>query len=85
MIIRKILFFISFVINSSLSNSGNMYVIKTNGTTIIGKKLNTVFDKKPYAAFWKIPYAQRPVHKLRFQVGFYHSSIKIVIQYINIL
>nr|XP_049701303.1 juvenile hormone esterase [Helicoverpa armigera]WRX06103.1 CCE023a [Helicoverpa armigera] len=49
------------------SNSDEVYVINTNGTKIVGRKLFTIFEDKPYAAFWKIPYASPPVGKLRFK------------------
>lgn len=60
-----------FIVISS-SNSDNVYVIKTNGTKIIGRKLFTIFGNKPYVAFWKIPYAVAPIEKLRFKVSGKH-------------
>lgn len=57
-------------------NSVSYYEIETNGTKIIGRKLYTVYERKPYVAFWKIPYARRPTRKLRFKVSeiFNHFS-----------
>lgn len=51
------------------TSSDDVYVINTNGSKIIGRKLNTIFEDKPFAAFWKIPYAVPPIGKLRFKVN----------------
>lgn len=43
--------------------------ISVNNSIVYGKKLYTVFERKPYVAFWKIPYAEAPVGQLRFKVN----------------
>lgn len=48
--------------------------VQVNDVKIIGMKLFTVFDKKPYVAFWDISYAEPPVGNLRFKVGFIFFS-----------
>lgn len=44
-------------------------IVATNGTTVLGRKLYTLFEYKPYVAFWNIRYAEPPVGSLRFKVG----------------
>lgn len=58
--------------------SEDIVEIKTNGTVIVGKKLLTLFENKPYGAFWKIPYADPPLKALRFQVYTYIAYIGIL-------
>lgn len=53
----------------SSTSDGDIVEIKTNSSVIVGKKLFTLFENKPYAAFWKIPYADPPVSDLRFKVN----------------
>lgn len=42
--------------------------LNSDGVVIIGRKLLTLFDNKPFAAFWNIPYALPPSGLLRFKV-----------------
>ncbi|CAG9795650.1 unnamed protein product [Diatraea saccharalis] len=41
--------------------------VKVKGSIFIGKQLFSVFQNKPYSAFWKIPYAKEPLRELRFK------------------
>ncbi|XP_049877281.1 neuroligin-4, Y-linked-like [Pectinophora gossypiella] len=45
----------------------DVVILKSRDCFVVGKKLSTVIENKPYAAFWKIPYAEPPVDKLRFK------------------
>lgn len=45
-------------------------MIKSNGSEIVGRKLFTALENRPYGAFWKIPYAVPPIKELRFKVCF---------------
>ncbi|KAG6451694.1 hypothetical protein O3G_MSEX007303 [Manduca sexta] len=58
-----------FIYISSLfvSISCEFYSLHTNGTTVIGRIMYTVFENRPYVAFWKLPYAEAPVDGLRFK------------------
>ncbi|KAL4705572.1 hypothetical protein ACJJTC_006900 [Scirpophaga incertulas] len=47
-------------------NCGNVFLnVKRN--VFMGKKLISVLEGKPFAAFWRIPYCQPPLNKLRFK------------------
>lgn len=47
----------------------DLVILKSNSTTVVGRKLFTVLENKPYAAFWKVPYAVPPLNHLRFKVS----------------
>ena len=65
---NKVFLFVTCFIMLCSSNSDDVYVIKTNGSKIVGRKMFSIFEDKPYTAFWKIPYAVPPIGKLRFKV-----------------
>lgn len=67
---RLEIFILCLFLVTCSSNSDNIHKIVTNGTTIIGRKLFTLFENKPFAAFWKIPYSEPPVGQLRFKVRY---------------
>ncbi|XP_053614928.1 juvenile hormone esterase-like [Plodia interpunctella] len=41
--------------------------VQLENCTIVGRKLYTIFENKPYAVFWDIPYGQPPIGILRFK------------------
>ncbi|XP_034835433.2 juvenile hormone esterase-like [Maniola hyperantus] len=41
--------------------------LQSNEEKILGRKLKTIFENKPYVAFYKIPYAEPPINALRFK------------------
>ncbi|CAH2089355.1 unnamed protein product [Euphydryas editha] len=43
------------------------FLFKTSETTLIGKKLNTLFANSTYFAYFDIPYAKPPINELRFK------------------
>lgn len=47
----------------------DLVILKSNSTTVVGRKLFTVLENRPYAAFWKVPYAVPPLNHLRFKVS----------------
>lgn len=59
-----ILSFLTLVHNSCCT----IVSLETNGTTFLGRELNSLFGNRFYVAFYKIPYAEPPVGELRFKV-----------------
>lgn len=47
----------------------DLVILKSNRSTVVGRKLYTVLENRPYVAFWKVPYAEPPLNHLRFKVS----------------
>lgn len=47
----------------------DLVILKSNSSTVVGRKLYTMLENRPFAAFLKVPYAEPPLNHLRFKVS----------------
>ncbi|KAI8420276.1 hypothetical protein MSG28_008811 [Choristoneura fumiferana] len=62
----RIILYLNFF-SMFVRSCGEDVVFHSEGVVIIGRKLLTLFDNKPFAAFWNIPYAKPPTGLFRFK------------------
>ncbi|CAH0401343.1 unnamed protein product [Chilo suppressalis] len=63
--IHIILIIVCYIANISAIEESAF--VEVNGSIFIGKRLYSGLENKPFNAFWKIPYAKKPIRDIRFK------------------